>query len=413
MKIKSLNIADWNQFENINIEFHPKLTVLTGANGAGKSTLIRILSRLIGWGYNETATPLKSNRRLFSALRKFLKEITENTSNHQQLQIGQIVLETGNISLLVPRQTNSPTYNINYGNNGSVSLRGINIPSHRTPYSYRQVVTIPVRPKSKQEAFNLFNDSLKRRTLSHNGGQNDTPSYHLKETLISLAMFGKGNDFVTGDEESFKLFLGFIDILKILMPPTIGFETINVRDGEVLLETASGEFLLDSVSGGIGSIIDLAWQIYMFDEGKGNPFIVLIDEAENHLHPSMQRSLFPNLIKAFPTAQFIVTTHSPFIVNSVKDSKVYALKYDENNLVVSQNLDFENKSGNASEVLRDVLGVPVTVPVWVEEELNNITSQYRDLELTEATYRSLKADLERLELKEHLPQALSIFQGGK
>jgi predicted ATPase len=43
VKFNNLRIEGWRQFDNIDIEFHPRLTVLTGANGAGKTTLLRVL----------------------------------------------------------------------------------------------------------------------------------------------------------------------------------------------------------------------------------------------------------------------------------------------------------------------------------------------------------------------------------
>ncbi|MGQ7871561.1 AAA family ATPase [Bacillus sp. 1A] len=48
MIIKNLKIKNWNQFDNVDIDFHPKLTVLTGANGAGKSTILRMFSTQLG-----------------------------------------------------------------------------------------------------------------------------------------------------------------------------------------------------------------------------------------------------------------------------------------------------------------------------------------------------------------------------
>ena len=45
--------------------------------------------------------------------------------------------------------------------------------------------------------------------------------------------------------------------------------------------------------------------------------LVLIDEIELHLHPRWQRSVIPNLEKTFPNCQFIVTTHSPQVLDSV------------------------------------------------------------------------------------------------
>lgn len=41
--------------------------------------------------------------------------------------------------------------------------------------------------------------------------------------------------------------------------------------------------------------------------------IVLLDEIEQHLHPSWQLAMVPQLAKAFPTVQFIATTHSPLV----------------------------------------------------------------------------------------------------
>ena len=91
---------------------------------------------------------------------------------------------------------------------------------------------------------------------------------------------------------------------------------------EVLLETKSGVFSLDAVSGGIASIIDMAWQIFMYSPYRES-IVVTIDEPENHLHPELQQIILPCFVKAFPNAQFIVATHNPFIISSVKHSFVY------------------------------------------------------------------------------------------
>ena len=53
--------------------------------------------------------------------------------------------------------------------------------------------------------------------------------------------------------------------------------------------------------------------------------IVMIDEIDAHLHVSLQKKILSFLTKAFPQVQFIVTTHSPFVVSSVKDAVIYDL----------------------------------------------------------------------------------------
>lgn len=53
--------------------------------------------------------------------------------------------------------------------------------------------------------------------------------------------------------------------------------------------------------------------------------VVIIDEIDAHLHVSLQRKILAFLVKSFPCIQFIVTTHSPFVVSSVSDAVIYDL----------------------------------------------------------------------------------------
>lgn len=86
--------------------------------------------------------------------------------------------------------------------------------------------------------------------------------------------------------------------------------------------------------------------------------IVLIDEVETHLHLELQRNILPFLTKMFPRVQFIVTTHSPFVVNSLDNTVIYDL---ENHTMVKNGLTNVTYSGivegyfradELSEVLR-------------------------------------------------------------
>lgn len=51
--------------------------------------------------------------------------------------------------------------------------------------------------------------------------------------------------------------------------------------------------------------------------------IVLIDEVETHLHLSLQKQIMPMLTRIFPKVQFIVTTHSPFVLNSLDNAVAF------------------------------------------------------------------------------------------
>lgn len=56
---------------------------------------------------------------------------------------------------------------------------------------------------------------------------------------------------------------------------------------------------------------------------------MLIDEPETHLHLALQRQIMPILTKLFPNVQFIVATHSPFILSSLPNAIAYDLEHSE------------------------------------------------------------------------------------
>ena len=59
---------------------------------------------------------------------------------------------------------------------------------------------------------------------------------------------------------------------------------------------------------------------------RQTPGIVLIDEIDLHLHPTWQRVVLENLRTVFPNLQFIATTHSPFIVQSLREGELVMLE---------------------------------------------------------------------------------------
>lgn len=68
--------------------------------------------------------------------------------------------------------------------------------------------------------------------------------------------------------------------------------------------------------------------------------VVLIDELETHLHISLQRKILPFLTEFFPRIQFIVATHSPYILNSIEDCVIFDLE---------NHIRMENLSGYSAE----------------------------------------------------------------
>jgi hypothetical protein len=419
MFFKKLQLDNWRQFEQIDIDLHDRLTVLTGANGAGKTTLLNIFAEHFGWSLPYLATPRQGAKGAYEYLVGFFGKLLQLTKREpsDQVTVGTLTYSTGASTTLTVPRASGIQYQLNSPNRNPVE--GIHVGSHRELPRYQTVTSIPTTSVAPSDAYRLYNDLLIQRFQ----GQHTqfSPIYRLKESLIAMATFGAGNAYVQANPALLTAYTGFIVVIKKIIPPSIGFLDLSIRTPEVVVVTESGEFVLDAASGGVLTLIDLAFRIHMFSLDRDS-FVVTIDEPENHLHPSMQRSLLPSLLRAFPTAQFIIATHSPLMVSAVKDSLVFALKFvdrtgkplqgepadaAQKRVVTSIKLDSVNKAGTAAAILREVLGVEATIPEWVEAELANLVERYREQPLTDESLNRLRSDLSELGFSDLYPAAVA------
>ncbi|OXB07325.1 hypothetical protein B0A81_11275 [Flavobacterium plurextorum] len=400
MKFKHLKIDDWKQFKNIDIEFHPNLTILTGANGSGKTTILNLLAQHFGWYINELATPAKNKK---TGIINFFTRLF-NDEQKKETNIGQLNYSNGTkTDLNIPVENENAQYSIHIANIQKVN--GLNIPSHRPVFFYQSIPHISTTKRTKLQAYQLYFTSIYQKLLSENSRYKPS-NYYIKETLLNWAIGGSGNEFIEADSELRSYFVGFENVLKQILPKSLGFKSIAIRSYEIVLVTETGEFMLDAVSGGISAIIDLGWQIFNYSEQNESSITILIDEIENHLHATMQRSILPSIISAFPNVQFIISTHSPLIIGSVKDSNVYAFRYNEDKRIFNECLDLINKAKSANEILNEVLGVPFTMPIWVEETLNGIIKKHSGREMNETLFNEMREDLKILGLEDLMPLAI-------
>lgn len=123
-------------------------------------------------------------------------------------------------------------------------------------------------------------------------------------------------------------------------------------------------YLGDLSSGSQSTLLWVLWMAfkmlnhYEFSEGWAHkPAILLIDEIENHLHPTWQRRVIPALLEHFPGLQIFATTHSPFVVAGLKAGQVHLLNRDENGVVTATTNTEDIVGWTADEILRTMMGV--------------------------------------------------------
>jgi hypothetical protein len=157
---------------------------------------------------------------------------------------------------------------------------------------------------------------------------------------------------------------------------------VDVRDGRVVFISRDGPLeavdLPDGFRSSIAWLADLcaAWcEKFPKRAAKGDPAdieaLVLIDEIDLHLHPSLQRTLVPRLREALPHVQWVVTTHSPLVLSSFDTAEIVALDRDEPGGV--RFLDRQILGFTTDQIYTWLMGTPPTSAAMEQELARNGT----------------------------------------
>lgn len=128
--------------------------------------------------------------------------------------------------------------------------------------------------------------------------------------------------------------------------------------------------------------------------------VVLIDEIDLHLHPKWQRHIVADLRRTFPNIQFIVTTHSPFIIQSLRPDELIDLN-------VEDRPEAEYQKSSIEDIVEQVMGV----------DMPSRSQRYKEMiAVAEKYYQALEdiktADSEEVEqIKLQLDELIEPFSG--
>ena len=108
-------------------------------------------------------------------------------------------------------------------------------------------------------------------------------------------------------------------------------------------------------------ILDLVIRLYerypKSDDPLSEPAIVLVDEIDLHLHPKWQRTIMDFLTERFPNTQFIVTAHSPLVVQAAQDANIVLLRREGDRVVIDNNPEIID-NWRVDQILTTVFDLP-------------------------------------------------------
>jgi len=110
----------------------------------------------------------------------------------------------------------------------------------------------------------------------------------------------------------------------------------DIRYDTLMTESENGQYLpaymfSDGYRNMLAMAADIAYRMALLNPHLGpevtrrTPGIVLIDEIDLHLHPRWQRRVAEDLKRTFPRVQMIATTHSPFVIQSLRPGELINL----------------------------------------------------------------------------------------
>jgi predicted ATP-binding protein involved in virulence len=187
---------------------------------------------------------------------------------------------------------------------------------------------------------------------------------------------------------------------------------------DLVLVTEAGErrpfrLLSDGYRNIVAMVADIAWRASRLNPQLGADAstrvegVVLIDEIDLHLHPKWQREVLGDLRRTFPRLQFVVTTHSPFIIQSL----------DERDQLVNLDPDAPEalyRDRSPEDITEDIMGVELPQRSARRQREAEVAAAYYDLlervpEADPELLARLEAELDELTAPYDDNQAFVVF----
>lgn len=363
MRLERVIIENYRAIERLELPLHPRLTVLHGNNGDGKTSVLSAIA--VGLSAVHRLLPTKvagidfqeTDRRGMLPLRVELM-VVDGITWRRQSSFGR-------------RQSNALRQLEEFvGSITTADKEGrppLDLPIVAFYDTDRAVFDLPQRRRGFRTEFSRY--AALDGALS--------PRTNFREFFEWF--YAKENDELRQQRESrdFNHRIKDLDAvrsaIKAMIPGASQPRTeLSPLRFVVSITPEQGEpeiLAINQLSGGyrimLALVADLARRM-----AEGNPHlddplqseaIVLIDEVDLHLHPSWQQRVLPDLMRAFPKAQFIVSTHSPQVLTTVKPEHIVAL-YREGDGISAAGAGGHTFGAKAGDVLDVVMGVKERPP---------------------------------------------------
>lgn len=348
MYIQKLTLQNFKCFDDIEVDFHPNLTVVVGANGSGKTSIMEAAAIAISTMFVKMDG--LSGRSIHKG-QVHLKAFSVGSTKDVQAQYPATVKASAMTKSGIikwERSLNTPKGSMTVGNAKEMLNLGIRFQKHLRNGDTKLVLPVVAyygtgrlwdyHREKQGDVFGTNNrmngyvdcvDGTANIKLMMNWFSKMTVQKYQDQEL-GLGGIPELEAVYSAMETCYKKITGREDVKMQY--------NIGTKELEVAYRDRAGELMripIDQLSDGYKSTIslvaDIAYRMAVLnpqllgDVCRETDGIVLIDEIDLHLHPTWQQRILGDLTEIFPKVQFIVSTHAPAVISTVKSENIVML----------------------------------------------------------------------------------------
>lgn len=287
--------------------------IFTGKNGSGKTSVLDAIAAYLKMKFQESDSNLEKTNEMKT-------HISDSEKRH----------------LVYYNNMMKPVVELSFNDDTNMNLKKLYadgnflLAYYKCDRSFQAEISEHIEKVSLNDAYDL----------------NDAPRNLFVKYLVDLKVTealarAKSNDIKADSINNW--FIQFEKLLQqIFEDSTLKLDFNEDTFSFMICQNGKEPYDFNCMSSGFSAIMDIVLDLMMrMVKKKGRifefdlPGIVLIDEIETHLHLELQKQIMHILTCLFPNIQFIVSTHSPFVLNSLDNVVIYDL---ENHIVVENGL---------------------------------------------------------------------------
>ncbi len=384
MKLEKLVLTNFRRFSELEIDFHPELTVIAAKNGQGKTSVLDAAT--VAMGTFVGAFDLGKAKHFEHADARYQRR--EGMSENEQIFPICVEAKLSNVEQAITRELS--------GSKNKTTIKGATALTEYGKDLMNQVrnlaaVELPVMAYyGSGRLWNTHKNTSRKSVLSESRTMGYEDCFSSASSFKQIQQWMSKATFAAWQQKTMEAYDGYniddqIKGVQETVNTVLGEEGwdgfhYSVQHEELAmthehLGVLPVSMLSDGVRAMVSLVADLAWRCVKLNPhlGVNSPKktegLVLIDEVDMHLHPAWQQSVVGSLQSAFPKVQFVLTTHSPQVLSTVGSKNIrvlYQSAQAQGKVVSPKN---EIKGVESAVALNDIMGVNPVPPVpeaqWV------------------------------------------------